>query len=675
MNRTPHGTRAAVYARVSTGQQTQAGTIASQVEALRDRLRRDGLTLEEELCLLDEGYSGGTLVRPALERLRDVAAEGAIDRLYVHSPDRLARNYAYQVLLVEEFRRCGVALVFLNRPLGQSAEDDLLLQVQGMLAEYERATILERSRRGKLHAARRGCVSALAGAAPYGYRYIPKSAGGGEARYEVVWEEARAVRRLFSWVALERVPIAAVCRRLRREGLRTPTGNTRWDRTTVWEIVKNPAYKGTAAYGKTRHGQRRSRLRPQRGQPEQPRRPYAVYDCEEGTIPIPVPALVSEEIFVAVAEQLAENRRRSRQGARGATYLLQGLIVCKRCGYACHGKPVSRMSGGRKRSYAYYRCGGSEGWRFGGERVCHNRQVGMDLVDAAVGQDVCALLNDPGRVAEEYQRQLEGPRPGGANEGASSLANLAARAKRGIARLIDGYAEGLLDKSAFEPRIRAAKDRLAKLEAEAKEQAAHEAQEAALRLAIGHLQDFAARVRSGLEGADGETRRGILRALVKRVEVDCEEVRVVYRCSDEDPSGLPIRKLARLMAEHPDAALFQGLPGAGAALAPRLLVAFGADRQRCTGPGDVQTYSGIAPVTRRSGRSSSVHRRTACPRFLRQTFHEFAGHSVPRSAWTGAYYRQQRARGRGHHAAVRSLAFKWIRVIYRCWKERTPYDE
>ena len=135
------------------------------------------------------------------------------------------------------------------------------------------------------------------------------------------------------------------------------------------------------------------------------------------------------------------------------------------------------------------------------------------------------------------------------------------------------------------------------------------------------------------------------------------------------------KELARLMAEHPDAALFEGLPGAGAALAPRLLVAFGSDRQRFAGPGDVQTYSGIAPVTRRSGRSSSVHRRTACPRFLRQTFHEFAGHSVPRSAWAGAYYRQQRARGRGHHAAVRSLAFKWIRVIYRCWKERTPYDE
>src|SRR5436190_17696862 len=175
--------RAAIYARVSSDQQTEAGTIASQVAALEERLQRDGLTLDPELRFLDEGYSGSTLVRPALERLRDAAAHGALDRLYVHSPDRLARNYAYQVLLVDELRRGGVELVFLNRALGRSPEDDLLLQVQGMVAEYERAKILERSRRGKLHAARKGSVNVLAGA-PYGYRYIGKLEGGGSARYE-----------------------------------------------------------------------------------------------------------------------------------------------------------------------------------------------------------------------------------------------------------------------------------------------------------------------------------------------------------------------------------------------------------------------------------------------------------------------------------------------------------
>src|ERR1700757_3800856 len=173
--------RAALYARVSSDQQAEAGTIASQVAALEERLRQDGFLLDPDLRFLDEGYSGSTLVRPALERLRDLAASGAIDRLYVHSPDRLARKYAYQVLLVDECRRAGVEVIFLNRALGQSPEDDLLLQVQGMIAENERAKIIERHRRGKRHAARVGAVNVLSGA-PYGYRYVTKYEGGGQAR-------------------------------------------------------------------------------------------------------------------------------------------------------------------------------------------------------------------------------------------------------------------------------------------------------------------------------------------------------------------------------------------------------------------------------------------------------------------------------------------------------------
>jgi len=146
----------ALYARVSSDRQADEGTIASQVEALRQRIAADGYRLDEELSFLDDGYSGSTLLRPALDRLRDQVAAGAIDRLYVHSPDRLARNYALQFVLVEELQRCGVEVLFLNRALGASPEDDLLLQVQGVIAEYERAKICERSRRGKLHAARAG---------------------------------------------------------------------------------------------------------------------------------------------------------------------------------------------------------------------------------------------------------------------------------------------------------------------------------------------------------------------------------------------------------------------------------------------------------------------------------------------------------------------------------------
>lgn len=135
------------------------------------------------------------------------------------------------------------------------------------------------------------------------------------------------------------------------------------------------------------------------------------------------------------------------------------------------------------------------------------------------------------------------------------------------------------------------------------------------------------------------------------------------------------QKLAELFPRHPDAAIFESLPGAGAALAPRLLSAFGSDRSRYASALDLQQYAGIAPVTRRSGKRKTVHWRWGCPKFLRQTFHEFAGRSIYSCPWAGAYYRQHLAKGNTHHQAVRSLAFKWIRIIYRCWQKRTPYDE
>lgn len=137
--------RAGLYARVSSEQQAKENTVGSQVEALRQRITEDGLTCEQELCFIDDGYSGGMLVRPALEQLRDLAAAGGLDRLYVHSPDRLARKYAYQVLLADELRRCGVELVFLNRQIGTSPEDDLLLQVQGMVAESDTQHVVDTS--------------------------------------------------------------------------------------------------------------------------------------------------------------------------------------------------------------------------------------------------------------------------------------------------------------------------------------------------------------------------------------------------------------------------------------------------------------------------------------------------------------------------------------------------
>ena len=134
-------------------------------------------------------------------------------------------------------------------------------------------------------------------------------------------------------------------------------------------------------------------------------------------------------------------------------------------------------------------------------------------------------------------------------------------------------------------------------------------------------------------------------------------------------------ELAAELARHPEAELFQSFPGAGPSLAPRLVAAFGIDRQRYSSAEDLQQLSGIAPVLIRSGKSCTVRRRRACPKFLRQTFHEYADHSRKKSAWAGAYYRMLRSHGMRHHAALRSLAFKWERILFRCWQSHTPYDE
>jgi site-specific DNA recombinase len=432
-------TQGAMYARVSSEQQAEAHTVASQVAALRERVAADGLVVPEAMQFLDEGYSGATLVRPALERLRDVVASGSVDRLYVHSPDRLARKYAYQVLLVDEFRRAGVEVIFLNRALGQSPEDDLLLQVQGMIAEYERAKIIERHRRGKRHAARSGAVNVLSGA-PYGYRYVTKYVGGGQARYDIIPDEAQVVRQVFDWVGRDRLTIGEVCRRLTRAGAVTRTGKTVWDRSAVWGMLKNPAYRGAAAFGKTRQEPLRPRLRAQRGRPLQPRRAVSTVDVpREDWLPIPVPAIVEPEVFAAVQEQLQDNRRHARQSQRGALYLLQGLVQCQQCGYAYYGKRLSPSARkGKPRAYAYYRCLGTDAYRFGGERICQNTQVRTDLLDLAVWREVCTLLDHPDRLAEEYRRRLQ-PDTVAKRTPLATVEEQIGKLRQGVARLIDNH--------------------------------------------------------------------------------------------------------------------------------------------------------------------------------------------------------------------------------------------
>jgi transposase len=175
----------------------------------------------------------------------------------------------------------------------------------------------------------------------------------------------------------------------------------------------------------------------------------------------------------------------------------------------------------------------------------------------------------------------------------------------------------------------------------------------------------------GIQQAIPATRDGaVIEAKSAVVKVSAQLIRSLVRgIADLD------RKIEEAAAAHPDFFIFESLPGAGAALAPRLLAAFGSQRERYANAEDVQAYTGIAPVTERSGKKKWVHFRWACPKFLRQSLHEWAGHSIAHSQWARSYYQQQRERGKGHHAAVRGLAFKWIRIVFRCWRDRVVYDE
>ena len=520
----------AIYARVSSEQQATAGTIKSQIEALRNQIIMDGHILHPEMNFIDEGFSGATLIRPALEKLRDIAYLGNIDLLYILSPDRLSRKYAYQVLLIEEFQKNDVELIFLQHEQAKTPEGNLLLQMQGMIAEYERAKILERSRRGKLHAARQGSINVLGGA-PYGYRYISVTENAGNAQYEIDLSEAKIVKLIYEWMGRDRLTIGAIKRKL--DSMRVPTkkGKLCWDRSVIWGILQNPAYIGKAAFGKSKVGKPRPSLRKVRGGKEIPARNYSTYKVpKDEWIFIPVPPIINLELYQTVQEQLEENRKRYRQRKRGARHLLQGLLVCKECGYAYYGKPVSNKSSkGKKRIYEYYRCIGSDAHRFGGQRVCSNKQIRADFLEKAVWDDVYEFLTVPERIENEFGLRLSGKKKHSKWESNERLQKEIRKTKRGINKLIDAYTDELLDKEEFSIRIKKLKDRLESLTAELKNFEDEAAYEKDLHIIIGRMKEFAKKVIENMNNADWHKKREIIRSVVKCIEINTKEVHIVYR--------------------------------------------------------------------------------------------------------------------------------------------------
>jgi len=476
-----------------------------------------------------------------------VAAQVPVDVVLCYSPDRLARRYAYQALLIDEFARAGTEVRFVKGPRAETPEDELLIQFQGMIAEYERAQIAERTRRGKTHRARAGMVNVLGGA-PYGYRYVRRS-DDAEARYEIVENQAVVVRELFRRYVEDNVSIADLVRWLGDEGVPTSSGKARWDRSTIWGMLRNPAYAGRAAYLKTgrvdgtpvlnRTGRRQGRS--VSGHARTRPRPM------EDRIEIAVPAVVDEDTFAAAGRRLEDNRRFSARNTKEPS-LLMGLVSCQSCGYAYY-RTSTRT---KTRKLYYYRCLGSDDYRYEHGRICTNQPVRADYLDELVWGQVTGLLADPTLVQAELDRRLAELRA--ANPATAERSRLElelARATKGIERLVHAYQEDLLtldELRARMPDLRAKeaslRSSLASLDAQLLSRDTY------LKLAQ-NLEGFLARLRDTTDTATVESRQKVLRSVVKEVLVGPERVVIRHSVPGVDRPFRPAGYRLRLRRHHP----------------------------------------------------------------------------------------------------------------------------
>ena len=506
---------AAGYARVSTGKQEQEATIASQLAVLRQAAAERGYALPDEFLFTDDGYSGTRLDRPALDRLRDLAADGAFEVVLVTAPDRLARHYAYQVVVVEELQRAGCTVVFLNHAFGDTPEERMLLQIQGVFAEYERALIAERTRRGRLFAAREGRVNWSR--PPYGFCTIRKTDH--TPQHLVVAEaEAEVVRQMYHWLVEEGLSSYAIQRRLTERGVPTRHGAIKgWCQSTVIAILRNPLYKGEGYYNRTGPV---DAVRPRLEHGFKDRRPgnrrsHALRPREEW-IPVPVPALVDEETWALAQEQLAKNRERATRNNTRHEYLLRGLLVCGRCGRRLIGE--WGKTGGR------YTC--SARYPRGAPWSCDGRSVGVRQAEAAVWEYVRGLLADAALLQARYEAGRSGL--------AADEADVRERARlerklgaldREVQRLIDAYQAGVIELPELQERrqrsaehSRFLRERLDDLH---RQQAAREQEQQVLT----GLEEFCTSVRAALVAPSFAVKQQVLRLVVDRIVV--EDTRLV----------------------------------------------------------------------------------------------------------------------------------------------------
>ena len=524
-------TIAAIYARVSSDRQKEEHTIGSQILALTEYAQDEGITVPDQWIFKDEAYSGATLVRPGLERMRDLACEGQLEKILILSPDRLSRKYAYQVLLVEEFSRNGIEVIFLKSPQAKTPEEHLLLQFQGMIAEYERTQIVERTRRGKRFRAKSGLINVLSGA-PYGYHYIKKTEMS-SAYYKVIEEEAKIVRTVYRLYVEDGLSINAIARWLNSHKIPTRKQISLWERSTVWAMLRNPAYKGTACFGKTRASARKKITRPlrQRGG-YAPSSGAHIELPRDQWIEISVPSIIEDDLFQLVQERLEHNKKHSPRRTIEPT-LLQSMLVCKSCGYAYY-RCSTKTS---KRKLYYYRCLGSDNYRFANGRVCQNKPIRQDYLDELVWEQVVELLSNPELVRSEIHRRIEEIKDINPTEQRKKvLEKEIVRIEKSIQKLLDAYQEDLLQLEELRDRMPQLRKRQNALKAELRDiDSALTDQHAVLRL-TNNIETFLHKLRKAADAINVVERQKVLRLIVKEIQLDDESLTIKHSIPLTTPS-------------------------------------------------------------------------------------------------------------------------------------------
>jgi len=503
-----------LYARVSSEKQAKEKTINSQIENIINHANNIGEKIDPDLHFVDDGISGAYLERPGLDKLRDKAVSGEVSKIYILSPDRLSRKSAHQILLIEEMKRLGITIAFVNRDIGDTPEDQMLLQIQGVVAEYEREKILERVRRGKLYAAQNGKVNILCGA-PYGYHYN-KASDNHDAYYVIHPEEAKVVKEAYSLYCNKDYNLYEIARYFTEKAYVPRSGNTKWNRTSVWRILKNPAYKGTAAYRKTKavKPSKKTKLAYENINYFCDERGSRKTRPEEDWIYIPVPAIIDESTYNHAQEKLKNNLKFSSRNTKKNDYLLSGLLRCKTCNYSMYGK---HHSPGYNR--IYYRCLGQDGYRLPEGRVCKGSPIRSVVLDDLVWESVKNLLLSPEAIINEYQRRLQNHQTD-YSVIISQKNNEAERYKRERNRLIELFQSGLVEKDEIESKLKTIRSKSEQIQNELAYLNNQERESEKLLLVIRNLDDFSGIIKTNLDSHSFEEKRRIVRCLVEEVEVD-----------------------------------------------------------------------------------------------------------------------------------------------------------